>query len=97
VFGVGRLFEWWRDLVAVHPPPATPPATPEATPYPLAPVVEALARQRALAEQRLRRAALRGEERGLEQGRRMAIIEVSKELGIHDDVTSRTHELRRRS
>ncbi len=61
--------------------------------YPLAPVVEALSRQRALAEQRLRRPT---EDRQLEQGRRMACIEVAKELGIHDNVTSRTYELRRR-
>ncbi len=63
----------------------------EMLPRPL--VVEALARQRALAEQRLRRMS---NWRELEQGRRMAIIEVAKELGIHDDVTQRAYELRRR-
>jgi hypothetical protein len=36
------------------------------------------------------------DDRRLEQGRRMAIIEVAKELGVHDDVTARTYELRNR-
>ncbi len=95
-----RLWRWLRGprVIEVNPDsPGMVAATvlaglaPES--YPRSPVVEALARQRALAEQRLRRPT---EDRQLEQGRRMACIEVAKELGIHDDVTSRTYELRKR-
>ncbi len=88
VSGGGRFRGWLQNMMN--------PELEELEPVgPLPPVIEALARQRALAEQRLR---VRPEkhDRRLEEGRRMGIIEVAKELGVHDDVTIRTHELRRR-
>jgi hypothetical protein len=59
-------------------------------------VAEALARQRALAEQRLRRTAPMKNERAFEEGRRCACIEAAKELGLDDEVTERVWELRKR-
>lgn len=60
-------------------------------------VVEAIARQRALAEQRLKRGLRSGTNRDLEVGRRMGCIEIAKELGVHEDVAFRTYELQKRS
>lgn len=93
MFGVGKLWRWFRDLLSIPEVQHDQKQLVVLPPYPLAPVVEALARQRALAEQRLRGKV---KDRELEQGRRMACMEVAKELGIHDDVTERTYELRRR-
>lgn len=86
VLGVGRLWQWVRDLWEASNPPMLEAGSVES--YQVIPpepdlsrqqVVEALARQRAHAEQRLRRVVT--EERKIEQGRRMAVIEVAKESG----------------
>lgn len=101
--GVGRLFRWLRDLVSVpelkgydpeKPVVLRPPIFASGTDLPRQQVVEALARQRALAEQRLRRVVT--DEKLLERGRRMACVEVAKELGLHEEVTARVYVLRKR-